>query len=117
MNGADQQIHFCTGSDGVRIAYARTGKGPPLVRAAHWLTHIEFDRTSLVWRHWIAELSRHYGSTRPGCLRLLSPVGLTGFRSRRFHLSRRLRRERKCDLWDAESFAVPSEVHLVYARK
>jgi pimeloyl-ACP methyl ester carboxylesterase/DNA-binding CsgD family transcriptional regulator len=64
MNGADQQIHFCTGSDGVRIAYARTGQGQPLVRAAHWLTHIEFDRTSLVWQHWIAELSRHYALVR-----------------------------------------------------
>lgn len=60
MTSADQQIHFCTSSNGVRIAYVRTGQGQPLVRAAHWLTHIEFDRTSLVWRHWIAELSRHY---------------------------------------------------------
>jgi pimeloyl-ACP methyl ester carboxylesterase len=57
MTSASQQIRFCTNSDGVRIAYATTGKGPPLVRAAHWLTHIEFDATSPVWRHWVTELS------------------------------------------------------------
>jgi len=64
MSNADQQIHFCTSSDGVRIAFVQTGRGQPLVKAAHWLTHIEFDRTSLVWRHWIAELSRHYALVR-----------------------------------------------------
>jgi pimeloyl-ACP methyl ester carboxylesterase len=42
----------------VRLAYAVTGKGPPIVRAAHWLTHIEFDWASPVWRHWLAEFSR-----------------------------------------------------------
>jgi pimeloyl-ACP methyl ester carboxylesterase/DNA-binding CsgD family transcriptional regulator len=36
-----------------------TGKGPPLVKAANWLTHIEFDAKSPVWRHWIGELSRN----------------------------------------------------------
>src|SRR5919108_1218493 len=51
-------IRFCTTSDDVRIAYAVTGKGPPIVRAPHWLTHIEFDWASPVWRHWLAELSR-----------------------------------------------------------
>jgi pimeloyl-ACP methyl ester carboxylesterase/DNA-binding CsgD family transcriptional regulator len=54
----DRQIRFCTSSDGVRLAYAVTGKGPPVVRAAHWLTHIEFDWTSPVWRHLLAELAR-----------------------------------------------------------
>ena len=58
MTGATQQIRFCTSSDGVRIAYAVTGKGPPIVRPAHWLTHIEFDWTSPLWRHWLTELSR-----------------------------------------------------------
>jgi hypothetical protein len=41
-----------------------TGRRPPLVKAGNWLTHIEFDWTSLVWRHWIAELSRHYALVR-----------------------------------------------------
>ncbi len=55
-----QQIRFCTSADGVRIAYATTGAGPPLVKAANWLTHLEFDWDSPVWRHWIRELSRDH---------------------------------------------------------
>jgi pimeloyl-ACP methyl ester carboxylesterase/DNA-binding CsgD family transcriptional regulator len=59
MNKANQHIRFCTSPDGVRIAFATSGAGPPLVKAANWLTHIEFDWKSPVWRHWIAELSRN----------------------------------------------------------
>jgi serine/threonine protein kinase/pimeloyl-ACP methyl ester carboxylesterase len=55
----DQQIRFCTSSDGVGIAYATIGSGPPLVKAANWLSHLEVDGKSPVWRHWIRELSRH----------------------------------------------------------
>ena len=55
----DQQIRFCTSSDGVGIAYATIGSGPPLVKAANWLSHLEVDGRSPVWRHWIRELSRH----------------------------------------------------------
>lgn len=51
-------IQFCTTDDGVRIAYAVSGSGPPLVKAATWLSHLEFDLQSPVWRHWITELSR-----------------------------------------------------------
>ncbi len=48
----DQQIRFCTTSDGVRIAYATAGQGPPLVRVAGWFTHLEFEWGSpdRVWR-------------------------------------------------------------------
>jgi class 3 adenylate cyclase len=56
----DQRIHFCTASDGVRIAYATVGEGPPLVKAANWLNHLEFDWRSPVWLHWLKELSRHH---------------------------------------------------------
>ena len=52
-----QQIRFCTATDGVRIAYATSGAGPPLVRPANWLTHLEYDWESPVWRHWLRELS------------------------------------------------------------
>jgi pimeloyl-ACP methyl ester carboxylesterase/DNA-binding CsgD family transcriptional regulator len=58
MLAATQQIRFCTAPDGVRLAYATVGKGPPLVRAAHWMTHLEFDWESPVWRPWLTELSR-----------------------------------------------------------
>lgn len=53
-----QQIRFCTAADGARIAYATLGKGPPLVRAAHWMSHLEFDWESPIWRPWLDELAR-----------------------------------------------------------
>ncbi len=56
----EQQIRFCTTPDGVRIAYATVGNGPPLVRTAHWLTHLQFDVDSPVWRHWIREFSTYH---------------------------------------------------------
>jgi pimeloyl-ACP methyl ester carboxylesterase/DNA-binding CsgD family transcriptional regulator len=52
----EQQVRFCTTADGVRLAYAVHGRGPPLVRAATWLTHLDFDWESPVWRHWLVEL-------------------------------------------------------------
>jgi pimeloyl-ACP methyl ester carboxylesterase/DNA-binding winged helix-turn-helix (wHTH) protein len=55
----EQRIGFCTASDGVRIAYATSGDGPPLVKAANWLTHVDYDWESPVWRHWMHELSSH----------------------------------------------------------
>lgn len=65
-----QTIRFCKSSDGVRIAYATMGGGPPLVRAPHFLTHLEFDLRTPVWRPWLAELSRRHTFVRPdqrGC--------------------------------------------------
>jgi hypothetical protein len=41
MAALTQSIRFCTAHDGVRIAYAVTGQGPPIVRAAHFLTHLD----------------------------------------------------------------------------
>jgi pimeloyl-ACP methyl ester carboxylesterase/DNA-binding CsgD family transcriptional regulator len=61
---AEQRIRFCSSAGGVRIAYATTGTGPPLVKAATWLTHLEFDWHSPIWRHWITELSRHHTFVR-----------------------------------------------------
>lgn len=55
-----QVLRFCTASDGTRIAIASIGSGPPLVRAAHWLSHVEHDQASPVWRPWLDELSRHH---------------------------------------------------------
>jgi len=54
----EQRIRFCTNSDGVTIAYAAHGSGPPLVKAANWLSHLEHDWRSPVWAHWLDELAR-----------------------------------------------------------
>jgi class 3 adenylate cyclase len=56
----NQEIRFCSASDGVRIAYATSGQGPPLVKAANWLNHLEYDWQSPVWRHLLRELSRNH---------------------------------------------------------
>ena len=56
----EQQIHFCTTDDRVRIAYATVGAGPPLVKAANWLSHLEFDWSSPIWRHLLAEFARDH---------------------------------------------------------
>ena len=59
-----QEIHFCRTPDGVSLAYAVSGQGPPLVKAANWLTHLDHDWHSPVWRHWLVELSRHHRLVR-----------------------------------------------------
>ena len=60
MESSEQQIRFCTSTDGVTLAYATVGAGPPLVKAANWLNHLEYDWNTPVWRHWISELSRDH---------------------------------------------------------
>lgn len=59
-----QQIRFCRSFDGTRIAYARTGEGPPLVKAPHWLTHLEYEWDSPIWRPWIDAFSSEYSFVR-----------------------------------------------------
>ncbi|MCR0985307.1 alpha/beta hydrolase [Roseomonas populi] len=59
-----QEIRFCAAADGTRIAYAEAGNGPPLLRPANWMTHLEYDWHSPVWRHWIRELSRDHRLVR-----------------------------------------------------
>jgi len=54
------QVKFCRASDDVRIAYAVVGDGPPLVWAAHWLSHLAFSWESPVWRHWTEEFGKDY---------------------------------------------------------
>jgi pimeloyl-ACP methyl ester carboxylesterase/DNA-binding CsgD family transcriptional regulator len=52
-----QTIRFIKSSDGVRLAVATSGSGPPVVKSANWLSHLEFDWQSPVWRHWFRFLS------------------------------------------------------------
>ncbi|ODQ90557.1 transcriptional regulator [Mycolicibacterium flavescens] len=55
-----QHIAFCRAADDARLAYAVAGDGPPLVRAANWMTHLGYDVESPVWQHWVRDLSRRY---------------------------------------------------------
>src|SRR5690606_23822095 len=55
-----QTIRFCRTPDGARLAYAEGGVGPPLVKVANWLTHVEYDWESIVWRHWLHGLGERY---------------------------------------------------------
>lgn len=55
MEHFNQNIRICTSAEGVRLAYATSGAGAPLVKAANYLTHLEHDWH--VWRHWLSELS------------------------------------------------------------
>lgn len=59
-----QQIQFCTTPDGVRVAYAEVGEGPPLVKAANWLNHLEYDWESPVWRPLLHALAAQYRLVR-----------------------------------------------------
>ncbi|PXY20773.1 alpha/beta fold hydrolase [Prauserella muralis] len=53
-----QQIRYCTAPDGVRVAYAVSGAGPPLMKAANWLTHLDLEWTNPIWAHWLDTLAR-----------------------------------------------------------
>lgn len=59
-----QEISFATSADGTRIAWARHGHGPPFVRVGTWLTHIEHDWASPVWRHWLETLGAQFSLIR-----------------------------------------------------
>jgi pimeloyl-ACP methyl ester carboxylesterase/DNA-binding CsgD family transcriptional regulator len=60
----DQQIRFCKSADGARLAYALSGEGPPLVKAPHWLTHLEHEGDNPVTGPWIKAFSREYRFVR-----------------------------------------------------
>jgi len=59
-----QQIRFCRAADGTSIAYATSGNGPPLVKAANWLSHVEFDAKSPVWSPMLRTLARDHTLVR-----------------------------------------------------
>jgi pimeloyl-ACP methyl ester carboxylesterase/DNA-binding CsgD family transcriptional regulator len=54
----NQTIRFCTSPDGVRLAFGVHGSGPPLVRVATWMTHLQYDWDSPLWRHWLDGLAK-----------------------------------------------------------
>ena len=56
----NQSIRFCTTTDGVKLAYAVSGEGPPLVMSATWLAHLEHQWRSLAWRPWLDAFTREH---------------------------------------------------------
>jgi class 3 adenylate cyclase/pimeloyl-ACP methyl ester carboxylesterase len=56
--GLKQDIHFCSAPDGVQLAYSMVGQGPPLVKTGNWMTHLEYDLESPIWRHLYLELAK-----------------------------------------------------------
>lgn len=55
-----QRTHFARAHDGARLAYAFLGDGPPLVKAANWLSHVEMDWQGPIWTHWLQFLSHRH---------------------------------------------------------
>jgi len=55
-----QQVRYCRAKDGTKLAFATTGEGPPLVKTANWLNHIEHDWDSPLWQHWIRSFSNRH---------------------------------------------------------
>jgi pimeloyl-ACP methyl ester carboxylesterase/DNA-binding CsgD family transcriptional regulator len=55
----EQRIEFAHTADGVRIAYATSGAGPPLIRVTNWFTHVASDHAGPIWGHWFDELGKH----------------------------------------------------------
>src|SRR5579872_7493878 len=58
--GMQQAIRFCTSHDGLRLAYATSGEGSPLVMPATWLMQLDHQWRSLAWRPWLETLSRNH---------------------------------------------------------
>ena len=54
-----QQVRYVKASDGTRLAWAESGAGPIVVKAANWLTHLEYEWESPVWKHWLQFFSAH----------------------------------------------------------
>lgn len=55
-----QQVQFHTTRQGVNLAYSVVGKGYPLVKAANWMNHLEYEIHNPPWSHWWNALSARY---------------------------------------------------------
>jgi pimeloyl-ACP methyl ester carboxylesterase/DNA-binding CsgD family transcriptional regulator len=61
---SSQRIRYLRASDGVQLAWAEAGAGPLLIKASNWLTHLEYEWESPVWRHWMSFLSSGFRFVR-----------------------------------------------------
>src|SRR5262245_5935952 len=64
-----QRVHYARSSGGTRIAWAESGSGAPVIKASNWLSHLEYEWESPVWRHWMrffSERGRFVRYDEPG---------------------------------------------------
>ena len=59
-----QQVQYCNAADGVRLAFAKVGSGPPLMRTGHWLSHLEYDWELPIFRHGLLALAKSFTLVR-----------------------------------------------------
>lgn len=64
MESVKQRIRYTRSRDGTALAWASAGAGPPLVKAANWLTHLEHDLDSPAWSHWVRFFAAHFHFVR-----------------------------------------------------
>src|SRR5262247_3808149 len=64
MKKTTQRIRYVRSTDGVKLAWAEAGEGPVMIKAANWLTHLEYEWESPVWRHWIHFFSDNFRFVR-----------------------------------------------------
>jgi pimeloyl-ACP methyl ester carboxylesterase/DNA-binding CsgD family transcriptional regulator len=57
-NAPREKVRFCHGSDGVRIAFAVHGTGPPLILGKHWISHLQYDWDDPLLGHLLDALGR-----------------------------------------------------------
>ena len=87
-----QHVRYVSAADGTRLAWAESGSGPTIVKAANWLTHLEYEWESPVWKHWLqffTDRARFVRYDERGC-------GMSEWRSPDLSL----------DLWAADLHAV-----------
>ena len=59
-----QRVRYVATADQVQLAWAELGRGPPLVKAATWLTDLQYDLESPVWAHWVRFFGEHFRYVR-----------------------------------------------------
>lgn len=57
-------VRFSASDDGTTLAWIRSGRGPALVKASNWITHLEYDNESPLWRHWVQFLEQNFDYLR-----------------------------------------------------
>ena len=59
-----QRVRYCTSVDGVHLAYATIGGGPPALKAPNWFNHIEYEWQSPAWGAFLTEFAKQCRVTR-----------------------------------------------------